>query len=81
MRTTVSAKTTQNKIMKPNYRKISGTLAAMTFAFIGFAVSLQAATLSDQDKQFLTAYGKAHDALVADDLGGAKKGADRRTSS
>ena len=53
----------------------------MTFAFIGFAVSLQAATLSDQDKQFLTAYGKAHDALVADDLGGAKKGADRRTSS
>lgn len=61
--------------MKLNYKKISGSLAAMTFAVIAFAVSLQAATLSDQDKQFLTAYGKAHDALVADDLGGAKKAA------
>src|SRR6266536_1183220 len=32
-----------------------------------------AATLSDKDKQFLTAYGKAHDALVSDDLASAKK--------
>jgi hypothetical protein len=47
----------------------------MTFAFISFAASLQAATLSDQDKQFLTAYGKAHDALVADDLGAARRAA------
>ncbi len=38
--------------MKLNYKKTSGALAATTFAFIGFAVSLQAATLSDQDKQF-----------------------------
>jgi hypothetical protein len=50
MRTAASAKTktTQNKIMKLNYKKISETLAAMTFTFIGFAVSLQATTLSDQ---------------------------------
>jgi hypothetical protein len=48
MRTGASAKTTQNKIMKLNYKKISETLAAMTFAFIGFAVSLQAMTLSNQ---------------------------------
>jgi hypothetical protein len=75
MRTAASAKATQSKIMKLNYKKISGTLAAMTFAVIAFAVSLHAATLSDQDKQFLAAYGKARDALVADDLGGAKKAA------
>jgi hypothetical protein len=63
--------------MKLNYRKISASPAAMAFALIGFALSLQAANLSDQDKQFLTAYGKLHDALVADDLAGAKKaGAD-----
>src|SRR5882724_3916243 len=57
--------------MKLNYKKI----AAMAFALIGLALSLQAANLSDQDKQFLTAYGKAHNALVADDLAGAKKAA------
>ena len=61
--------------MKLNYKKISASFAAMAFAFIGFALSLQAAALSDQDKQFLTAYGKARDALVADDLAGAKKAA------
>ena len=55
--------------MKLNYKKI----AAMAFALIGLALSLQAADLSDQNKQFLTAYGKAHNALVADDLAGAKK--------
>ena len=58
--------------MKLNYKKISASCAAMAFAF-GCALSLQAANLSDQDKQFLTAYGKAHDALVADDLASAKK--------
>ena len=61
--------------MKLNYRKISASCAAMVFALIGFALSLQAANLSDQDKQFLTTYGKAHDALVADDLASAKKAA------
>src|SRR6266581_4392281 len=59
--------------MKLNYKNISASCAAMAFALIGFTLSLQAANLSDQDKQFLTAYGKAHDALVADDLAGAKK--------
>src|SRR6266567_971245 len=62
-----------NQIMKLNCKKL--LLAATTFAFIGFAVSLQAAALSDQDKQFLTAYGKAHDALVTDDLASAQKAA------
>src|SRR6059036_1627572 len=58
--------------MKLNCKKISAVFAA-----VAFGVSLQAATLTDQDKQFLTAYGKVHDALVADDLAGAKKaGAD-----
>ena len=61
--------------MKLNYKKILALFAGMAFAFIGFAVSLQAAALSEQDKQFLTAYGKAHDALVADNLAGAKQAA------
>src|SRR6266566_1834768 len=58
--------------MKLNFKSIS-----LLFAVVAFGVSLHAATLTDQDKQFLTAYGKVHDALVADDLAGAKKaGAD-----
>jgi hypothetical protein len=61
--------------MKPNDKKISVIFAAIAVALIGFAVSLQAAALSDQEKQFLSAYGKAHDALVADDLAGAKEAA------
>jgi hypothetical protein len=61
--------------MKLNYKKISVSSAAIAFALIGLAVSLQAAALSDQDKQFLNSYGKAHDALVADDLTGAKQAA------
>jgi len=55
--------------MKLNCKKIAVTALAL----IGLALSLQAADLSDQDKQFLAAYGKAHNALVADDLAGAKK--------
>jgi len=39
--------------MKLNYKKISLSSAAMAFALIGFAVSLQAADSSDQDKEFL----------------------------
>jgi len=59
--------------MKLNCKKIAVTALAL----IGLALSLQAADLSDQDKQFLTAYGKAHNALVADDLASVKKaGAD-----
>ena len=55
--------------MKLNHK----TVLAL-FAVTALAVSLEAA-LSDQDKQFLAAYGKAHDALVADDLSGAKAAA------
>ncbi len=61
--------------MKLNYKNISALFAAMALAFIGFSASLHAAALSDQDKQFLTAYGKAHDALVVDDPAGAKQAA------
>ncbi len=39
------------------------------------AVAAQTATLSDKDKQFLSAYEKAHAALAADDLSGAKAAA------
>ncbi len=61
--------------MKLNYKKISVLFAAIAVALTGFAGSLQAVALSDQDKQFLAAYGKAHDALVSDDLAGAKQAA------
>jgi hypothetical protein len=61
--------------MKLNYKKISALLAAMVLAFIGFAASLHATALSDRDEQFLAAYGKAHDALVADDFAGTKQAA------
>ena len=37
--------------------------------------SASAATLSDKNKQFLTGYEKAHTALAADDLNGAKAAA------
>jgi len=40
--------------MKLNYKKISPSSAAIAFALIGFALSLQAANSSDQDKEFLT---------------------------
>ncbi len=61
--------------MKLSYKNISALFGATAFAFIGFALSLQAAALSDQDKHFLNSYGKAHEALVADDIAGAKKAA------
>ncbi len=66
------ANQSSDQIMKLNCKNISAL-----FVTIAFGVSLQAAALTDQDKQFLAAYGKAHEALVADDLAGAKKaGAD-----
>ncbi len=39
------------------------------------AVAAETATLSDKDKQFLAGYEKAHTALAADDLSGAKAAA------
>ena len=75
MRVVAFANLNTNQIMKLNYKNISALFGPRAFAFIGFALSLQAAALSDQDKQFLNSYGKAHDALVADNLAGAKKAA------
>ena len=61
--------------MKLNHKNISALFAAVALTFIGFAASLHATALSDRDEQFLAAYGKAHDALVADDLAGTKQAA------
>jgi hypothetical protein len=47
------------------------TLAAICAALS----SASAVTLSDKDKQFLSGYEKAHTALAADDLSGAKAAA------
>lgn len=58
-----------------NIKKIAVTLSLSAVALSLFAAPLLAAQLTDQDKQFLAAYGKAHDALVADDLAGAKQAA------
>ena len=46
------------------------TLAAVCLALT--SATANAATLSDKDKQFLAGYEKAHTALAADDLNGAK---------
>ncbi len=46
------------------------TLVAVCVALTG--ATAHAATLPDKDKQFLAGYEKAHTALVADDLSGAK---------
>ena len=51
------------------------TLLAATIAITAFAVSAQAANLSDKDKQFLAGYEKVHTALAADDLSTAKAAA------
>ena len=42
---------------------------------VALAAMVNAADLTDQNKKFLAAYDKAHHALVADDLGAAKKAA------
>src|SRR6266480_79170 len=47
------------------------TLAAICAAI----TSASAVTLSDKDKQFLSGYEKAHSALAADNLNGAKAAA------
>ena len=53
-------------------------LITLLFAAIAFGMSASfghAASLSDQDKKFLTSYEKIHIALAADDLAGAKAAA------
>src|SRR5438445_12034064 len=49
------------------------TLVAVCVALAG--ATADEATLSNKDKQFLAGYEKAHTALVADDLSGAKAAA------
>lgn len=55
-----------------NKLKLLATLA-LSLAFIHASAS--AATLTDQDKKFLSGYEKAHTALAADNLEGAKAAA------
>ena len=50
-------------------------LLVPTIAFAAFTFSARAATLSDQDKQFLAGYEKIHAALAADDLAATKTAA------
>ena len=58
-----------------NLKKIAVTAVASAVALIALAYPLSAVSLTDQDKKFLVAYEKVHNALVADDLAGAKAAA------
>lgn len=53
----------------------SKTLLTATIAMTAIAFSMQAASLSDKDRQFLAGYEKVHIALAADDLSTAKSAA------
>ena len=56
-------------------RKLTITLLTGAIALVSLTALLSAAELTDQNKQFLSAYEKVHQALVADDLSGAQKAA------
>jgi hypothetical protein len=56
-------------------KQIAVTIALSAVALSLTAVPLSAAQLTDQNKQFLSAYEKVHNALVADDLATAKTAA------
>lgn len=58
-----------------NLKKIAVITLGSAIALLTSAAPLSAAQLTDQNKQFLTAYDKVHHALVADDLDGAKAAA------
>jgi hypothetical protein len=58
-----------------NMKKQIFEILMSVVALVALAVPLRAAQLTEQGKKFLAAYDKAHDALVADDLAGAKKAA------
>jgi hypothetical protein len=60
--------------MKIRKHKLT-TLFCAAIAFAAMQSLAQAASLSDQDKKFLTSYEKIHAALVADDLAVAKAAA------
>ena len=53
-------------------KKLTFRLSLSAFVLSLFAAPLYAAQLTDQNRQFLTAYEKVHHALVADDLATAK---------
>jgi hypothetical protein len=50
-------------------------IAMSVVALVALDLPSNAAQLTDENKQFLAAYDKVHDALVADDLAGARKAA------
>jgi hypothetical protein len=55
-------------------KKTIATFFVVVWLGLGMG-SVQAAPLSNDDKQFLAAYEKVRSALAGDDLGGAKSGA------
>jgi hypothetical protein len=55
--------------------KLAVTLFTGAMALVTFVGPVSAAPLTDQNKQFLNAYEKVHQALVGDDLAGAQKAA------
>lgn len=55
--------------------KIKKNAVTSAVALLTLTAPLFAAKLTDQNEQFLAAYGKVHRALVADDLASAKKAA------
>jgi hypothetical protein len=62
---------TKMKTSKNKFRTLFATLTAS----ILIALSVQAANLSEKDKQFLAGYEEVHRALAADDLPSAKSAA------
>ena len=56
-------------------KKLAVTFLMSALALVSMVSLLSAADLTDQNKQFLSAYDKVHHALVADDLAGVKKAA------
>jgi hypothetical protein len=58
-----------------NMKNYISTILMSAVALIAIALPLNAAQLTEQNKQFLAAYDKVHHALVADDLDGAKAAA------
>ena len=56
-------------------KKIAVITLGSAIALLALVSPLSAAPLTDQNKQFLTAYDKVHHALVADDLARAKAAA------
>lgn len=56
-------------------KKLAVTFLMSALALVSMISLLSAADLTDQNKQFLSAYDKVHHALVADDLASARKAA------